>query len=101
MPMNKPDGKPAIIMFATPKKKPVIAPPSEDMNGLPGMETEDGCGCCPECSAECDGSCCDQCDMAEASSPEDTAEDTAEYGKPDAQPNKMAMIAKLLKEIVK
>ena len=98
MPMNTPDSKSAILMFATPKKKPVVGPPSEDMNGLPGMASEDVCDCCPECDAECDGSCCDQCTMGKE---EDTAEDTAEYGKPEGQPDKMGMIAKLLKELIK
>ena len=100
--MNTPDSKSAILMFATPKKKPVVGPPSEDMNGLPDMASEDVCDCCPRCNAECDGSCCDQCTMGkEEDTAGDTAEDTAEYGKPDAQPDKMGMIAKLLKELIK
>lgn len=95
--MNTPDSKSAILMFATPKKKPVVGPP-ESMESMPSMGNTEVCDCCPECDAECDGSCCDQCTMGKE---EDNAEDTAEYGKPEGQPDKMGMLAKLLKELTK
>ena len=118
MPMDKPAGKAAILMFATAKgPKSGVTPPTEALlkkksptSELPMSDmAKEGCDCCDQCACEdtckgCEGENCPEC-KGEVEGPDDKAEDASEGESSDmmdmgmggnGKPEHMQIMSKLI-----